>query len=179
MIAYRPAARRLRTVLVTTALALATASCEELFAPEDEEDGDSSSASSLNLTCPGALQDPYICVTNNGVSAPATWDLPSEIYGLWIDTSFGVCMYIGVPPSTSNRQTAFRYRGGLGGGTTTEQRPFGALVSRTGQLQPNATTFYLFTGSSDAQIKLMLFDRGTSRFVGQSFTKASNLNCAW
>ncbi len=168
--------RRLRAFGITALLAVAVVGCEELFAPEEETDDDSSSTS---LSCPGTLRDPFICVSNNGVSAPATWDLPDEVPGLWIDTSFGVCMYIGVPPSTSNRETAFRYRGGLGGGTTTEQRPFGALVSSSGQLTPNSTTFYLFTGSSDAQIKLMLFDRGTSRFVGQSFTKAPNLNCAW
>lgn len=177
--ASRVTLRSLRTFGILAVLTVGLVGCEELFAPDDKSDSSDAVSSSLNLTCPGSLQDPFICITNNGASTPATWDLPSNVYGLWIDTSFGVCMYIGVPPSTSNRQTAFRYRGGLGGGTTTEQRPFGALVSRTGQLQPNSTTFYLFTGSSDSQIKLMMFDRSTSRFVGQSFTKAPNLNCAW
>jgi hypothetical protein len=175
---FRFALRRVRAFGITALLAVTVAGCPELFAPDDESESDDD-APSTRLSCPGTLPDPFICVTNNGVSAPATWDLPDEVYGLWIDTSFGVCMYIGVPPSTSNRQTAFRYRGGFGGGTTTEQRPFGALVSSSGQLTPNSTTFYLLTGSSDSQIKLMLFDRGTSRFVGQSFTKAPNLNCAW
>lgn len=170
--------RRIRAFITVALVAFTAAGCPELFAPDDESEADDDGGAS-SLRCPGTLRDPFICVSNNGVSAPATWDLPSEVYGLWIDTSFGVCMYVGVPPSTSNRETFFRYKGGFGGGTTTEQRPFGALVSSTGQLTPSSSAFYLLTGSSDSQIKLMLFDRGTSRFIGQSFTKASNLNCAW
>ena len=170
--------RSVRAFCITLVLALTSAGCPELFAPDEDSESDSD-ASSTSLSCPGSLRDPFICISNNGASTPATWDLPDAVYGLWIDTSFGVCMYIGVPPSTSNRETFFRYKGGFGSGTRTEQRPFGALVSSTGQLTPSSSAFYLFTGSSDSQIKLMLFDRGTSRFLGQSFTKASTLNCAW
>lgn len=168
--------RTARTALLAL-LVVTTAGCSNDLSSPESSDSSGANSSSVSLSCPGTLKDPYFCITNAGASTPATWALPDALYGVWVDTGVDVCMFIGVPPATSNRNTYFRYKGGFGGGTTTAEAPFGALVSKTGQLQPSASTFYFWTGSSDAQIKLLTFDTGSGRFVGWGFAKTGS--CPW
>jgi hypothetical protein len=121
---------------------------------------------SLNLACPGSLPSGYQCLSNGGQQAPGRYNIPA-LHGTWVEPSFEVCMTL-----NSNGTSGFRYKSGFG--PTSGQ--WGALVNKTGQFQPTSGPYYVFTGSTDAQIKLLSFDAATSKLVGWGFTKGS---CPW
>lgn len=128
--------------------------------------GAGGSSGNLNLVCPGSLPSGYQCVTNAGQTAPARYNVP-VLHGTWVEQSFQVCMTL-----NSNGTSSFRYKSGFG--PTSGQ--WGALVNKSGQFQPTSGPYYVFTGSTDAQIKLLSFDASSSRFVGWGFQKGS---CPW
>lgn len=113
-----------------------------------------------SFVCPGTLPSGYQCVSRNGVQAPVRFNLPT-LHGTWVDTSFEVCMTL-----NSSGTSSFRYRG-----STESNRRWGALVSSTGALQPNSSTYYVYTGSSDAQIALLTWTG--SGFAGFNFRRIS------
>lgn len=124
------------------------------------------SGGTLNLVCPGSLPSGYQCLSNAGQLAPGKYDI-AALHGTWVETSFQVCMTLG-----SNGSSSFKYKSGFP--STTGQ--WGALMSKTGQFQPTSGPYYVFTGSTDPQIKLLTFDANTGRFVGWGFAKGS---CPW
>ena len=126
--------------------------------------GTSPDTATLNLRCPGTLPSGYQCLSRNGQQAPGRFSLPA-LHGTWVESSREVCMTLG-----SGGTASFRYRSGF----PAETRPWGALVSATGQLQPSASAFYVSTGSSDAQIALLTWNG--SGFSGYAFQRGS---CPW
>ena len=137
--------------------------------PGGNNDG-GSAGGGLNLLCPGTLPAGYQCLSNAGQLAPGLFNNP-VIWGTWIERSAGVCMTL-----SSTGASEFKYKKGIGAsaGLTSTGR-WGALVSNTGQLQPGSSAYYVFTGSTDPQIKLLTFN-GTG-FVGWQFARASVLDC--
>lgn len=119
-----------------------------------------------NFTCPGSLPSGYQCLSNAGQYAPGRYNLP-VLQGTWVESSFQACMTL-----NSNGTSAFRHKSGFP--PTTGQ--WGALVTKTGQFVGQSGTYTVFTGSTDPQIKLLVYDTGSNRWVGWGFQKGS---CPW
>jgi hypothetical protein len=132
--------------------------------------GSGGSGGTLNLVCPGSLPSGYQCVSNAGVQAPARYNIPA-LQGTWVESSAEVCMTLG-----SNGSSAFKYKPGSFGSGGSTSGLWGALVNKSGQFQPTSGPYYVFTGATDAQIKLLTFDPTTGRFLGWGFVKGS---CPW
>jgi|GEM_PF-4194314 len=123
-------------------------------------------AGALSLSCPGSLPGGYHCLSMNGAQAPGRYDLP-VLHGTWVELVAQVCMTL-----NSNGTSGFRYKSGFGPTTGL----WGALVNKSGQFQPTSGPFYVLTGSTDSQIKLLSFDESGARFVGWDFRRGS---CPW
>jgi len=121
----------------------------------------------LNLRCPGSLPNGYHCLTAGSSQAPGRYVGLPVLYGVWEESSFGVCMTL-----TSSGTSSFRYQSGFPAETN---RRWGALVNASGQLQPSDSQFYVATGSGDPQIALLTWSG--SRFVGFNFRPVNQ--CRW
>ncbi|MEA3247599.1 MAG: hypothetical protein U9Q74_15710 [Gemmatimonadota bacterium] len=128
--------------------------------------GGSGGSGSVNLVCPGSLPSGYQCLNNNGQYAPGKYNLP-VLHGTWVESSFQVCMTL-----NSNGTSAFRYKSGAP--ATSGQ--WGALVNSSGQTIGSAGTYTVFTGATDPQIKLLVFNTASNGWVGWGFQKGS---CPW
>lgn len=128
--------------------------------------GGGGSSGSLNLVCPGSLPSGYQCLNNNGQYAPGKYSIPA-VQGTWVESSFQVCMTL-----NGNGTSAFRYKSG----SPATSGQWGALVNSSGQTIGNAGTYTVFTGATDPQIKLLVFNTASSGWVGWGFQKGS---CPW
>jgi uncharacterized protein YjdB len=94
-----------------------------------------------------------------------------ELLGSWYDESAGLCI-----TWQSNGQGRGKYYGGLLGGGTAETAlgKWGVMVTSTGALYPNATQWYVFTATLDAQTKLLGYDSATGAIIGWAFRKVGS-----